>query len=928
MQKVYTYCCLSFLLIAFNSVVFAQQIIVSGLVTEQRTGNIIPDVSVIVKGTLTAQKTNNAGRFSISIPQKLPVILVFSHIGYGALEREIISSERNIAIVLEPKAILGQEVVIAASQVPERILESPVSVERLGAVGVRETAAPSFYDALANMKGVELSIQSITFKSVNTRGFNSNGNVRLNQWVDGMDNQAPGLNFPVGNIVGLTDLDVESVELLPGASSALYGSGGTNGTLLMNSKSPFNYPGLSAYFKAGINHVDNRQAKASPWEDMAFRYARVVNKKFAFKLTASYLQARDWQGENYSNFNRIAREPKQGTRVSDPLFDGVNIYGDEPNTKYPTLNQIGALVKSRAPQVPAQFLPEPFKSIITAYEGGLLPNTSATRTGYAESDLVDYGAKSIKTSGALHYKLNNSIEAIAQANWGTGTSVYTGTDRYSLRNFNIGQYKLELRGDDFFIRGYTTQERSGRAYNATLLATLMNEGWKPSSTWFQEYTAAYASARLQGAEDAQAQGAARGFADRDRPTPNSPLFGTLKQKITEATIGPANGAKFNDKSNLYHYEGIYNFSGALDNAVDLIVGASYRVFDLNSGGTLFDDLNKDLTIKEYGAYTQLSRKLGEKLKLTGSVRFDKNENFEGRFTPRFAAVYAVAANNNIRASYQTGFRNPTNQDQYIDLAVGGGTIRLIGGLPSFIEKYKLGANPAYIAASYRELLATGNPAVLKTYSVNSNGIKPERVQAFELGYKGLFGDKLLLDTYGYYNIYNDYITSVEVYQNPTPESPAGIVNATRFNMPVNSTDRVTSWGAALGLDYVMNKFSLNGNVSYNELGKITADYLNDFNTPKVRFNLGFAGRRIVKNAGFGVNYRWQDSYFWQSTFAAGPVPAFGTVDAQVNFKLPLYNSMIKLGGSNLLNKYYYTSYGNPAIGGMYYISLIFDQTMR
>jgi outer membrane receptor protein involved in Fe transport len=370
---------------------------------------------------------------------------------------------------------------------------------------------------------------------------------------------------------------------------------------------------------------------------------------------------------------------------------------------------------------------------------------------------------------------------------------------------------------------------------------------------------------------------------------------------------------------------MYNFSDALNNVVDLIVGASHRVYDLNSGGTIFDDLNRNLTIKEYGAYTQLGKKLGDKLKLTAALRFDKNENFEGRFTPRFTAVYSVADNNNIRASYQTGFRNPTNQDQYIDLAVGGGTIRLIGGLPSFIEKYNLTVNPAYTSASYRELLATGNPAALKPYTVDPKGIRPERVQAFELGYRGLQKNKLLIDTYGYYNIYNDYISSVEIYQNPDPGNTAAIINATRFNMPVNSTDQVTSWGAALGMDYLMSRFSLNGNVSYNELGKIPADYLNDFNTPKVRFNLGVTGRRIIKNAGFNINYRWQDSYFWQSSFATGAVPAFGTLDAQVNFKLPLYNSMIKIGGSNLLNKYYFTSYGNPAIGGMYYLSLIFDQ---
>ena len=106
---------------------------------------------------------------------------------------------------------------------------------------------------------------SLTFRTITTRGFISSGNTRLNQLIDGMDNQAPGLNFAVGNIVGLTELDVDNIELLSGASSALYGSGGMNGTVLITSKNPFKYQGLSFNLKQGIMHVDGIKLKASPY---------------------------------------------------------------------------------------------------------------------------------------------------------------------------------------------------------------------------------------------------------------------------------------------------------------------------------------------------------------------------------------------------------------------------------------------------------------------------------------------------------------------------------------------------------------------------------------------------------------------------------------------------------------------------------------
>jgi outer membrane receptor protein involved in Fe transport len=216
--------------------VHAQSVVISGLVTDKLTKQPIPGVGITVKGTTSGTATDANGRYSFSTTRKAPFSLVISFLGYASVEREITGNTSGIMTELEQVAILGQEVVISASRTPERILESPVSVERMGQSAVKELSAPSFYDALTNMKGVEISTQSLTFKSINTRGFNSNGNNRFNQFVDGMDNQAPGLNFFGGNIIGLSDLDVDNVELLPGASSALYGAGGINGTMLMTSK--------------------------------------------------------------------------------------------------------------------------------------------------------------------------------------------------------------------------------------------------------------------------------------------------------------------------------------------------------------------------------------------------------------------------------------------------------------------------------------------------------------------------------------------------------------------------------------------------------------------------------------------------------------------------------------------------------------------
>jgi len=952
---------------AGNMAAQAQSITVSGTVKDKQSKEGLAGVSLTIKGQSGGTASTSNGSFTFTTSAKVPFTLVASYVGYGTVEQQVTGSTTGINLELETAVVLGGDVVVSASRTPERILESPVSIERMSAATIKEIAAPSFYDALNNMKGVESSMQSLTFKSINTRGFNSNGNTRFNQYIDGMDNQAPGLNFSVGNIVGITELDVDNVELLPGASSALYGAGGINGTLLMTSKDPFKYPGASFQYKTGVNHVNDDNSTVQPFNQLDVRMAKSWNNKFGVKAAFSFLQAKDWYGNNYSNFDRISRTAKSGDRNSDTNYDGINVYGDEvsqnmrnvalsvqnatisginagsggliPNIKSTMDGAFGAAIPNAIQQagflagLPAALRPavQNYFPFYVGLKANLIPDQNVSRTGYNEENLVDYNTKSLKASGALYYNISNSVQAVAQANWGTGTSVYTGSDRYSLRNFNIGQYKLEIKGEDFFVKAYTTQERSGDSYISSILGSYINELSKPSTTWFPQYIGNYVGARAAGQGDAAAHVLARTAANQGRFEPGSPQFIQAKDQIMNTTISASDpskgiyGAKFDDKSNLYHYEGMYNFTNLFDKVVEFQVGASYRLYDLNSAGTIFNDLLNSIDIKEYGAFGQIGKKFfNDKVKFTVAGRYDKSQNFEGRFTPRITGVFTVAKNNNIRVSYQTGYRNPTTQNQYIDLSVGGGSQRLIGGLPEIMfSKYHLDTNKPYTDVSYRAFLAsaaatgTPNPALLQQYNFDAKGVRPESVQSYELGYKGLLLPNLLVDAYGYYNIYKDFITAVDVYQNVGG-------SFVKFGVPVNAEGEVTSYGGALGLDYLVGKWNVSGNVSYNQIGDLPANYINDFNTPKIRYNLGLGNKEIIKNFGFNVSYRWQDQFYWNSSFASGQVPAYSSLDAQVSLRIPSVNSVVKLGGSNVLNKYYITSYGNPMAGAIYYVGLTFN----
>jgi outer membrane receptor protein involved in Fe transport len=952
---------------------YAQSVTITGSIKSSPGGEPVQNASVTIKGATQGTVADADGNFKLTFSQPFPVTLVISAVNYATKE-VVLSSQRVVNVELESSSAISVATVTASTRTPIAVLESPVSIETVSRAAIRNVPSPSYYDAVGTLKGVDITTSSFAFKTPSTRGFNGSGNLRFNQLVDGMDNQAPALNFAIGSIVGLTELDVENMELLPGASSALYGSGGMNGTLLINSKSPFKYQGLSFQIKQGINHVDSYERSPAPFYDWSVRWAKKVSEKFAFKIGAQFVQAQDWQGTDTRNLlrNNVVSSLKDGDRTTDANYDGVNVFGDEASASMQALAQFVRFQVGQTPQgaagiagvdqalgfgLSAQTLAaglgaNPATAGLVQYLPFLIPtspNASAaykstflgqypvvSRTGYQERDLVDYNAYNVRLSAGLNYKITNDIEASFLGYFGTGTSVYTGADRYALKNLKMGQYKLELRAKNWFLRAYTTQENSGDSYTATTAALYINNAWKSNTNWFQQYTGVFGAARLgilpgtggNSLPEAQAHPIARGQAETGRYQPGTAAFNEAFQAAINTDINN-NGAKFADKSSLYHYEGQLNLSDQVKFA-EVLLGASFRHFVLNSNGTIFEESNGPIGVDEYGGYLQVQKKLlNEVLKLTGSIRYDKNQNFEGRFTPRLSALIKVAKDNNIRLSFQTAYRFPSTQDQYINLLTGGAN-RLIGGLPYFNTFFKFNTNPAYTSQSivaYRNSFATGtpNPALLQVSQFPV--IKPETVKSYEIGYKALWGKKLLVDVYGYYSKYVDFLGRAAVGRGKSG-NPAGAASelaspftTDNYSFVINSPTPVKAIGYGIGFEYNLTKrYIVNANAFSDKLRDVPAGLITFFNTPKIRYNLGFSNSDFHKGWGFNINYRWQDKIDWEGTFGAGEVPAYGTADVMISYKITNINSLIKVGATNLWNKYYRSAFGNPQVGGLYYVS--------
>ena len=899
---------------------FAQNI--TGSITDAETGKPLAGAGISLKGAGSGTVTDNAGRFSLPAPTKPPYTLVVSMLGFDQQEISLASAS-VVTLALRPSDALLNQVVVSASRVPESILKSPVAIEKLDARDIRESPAINFYDGLVNLKSIDMVTSSLTYKQINTRGFNDTGNSRFLQLIDGVDNQTPGLGFAVGNLFGSSDLDVESVELIPGAASALYGPVAFNGMLSTRSKNPFDYQGLSVQTKLGVNHVgDEYSDGAKPFYEVSARYAQAFNNKFAFKLNASYLTGTDWYATDFTDIDPNTPEAQRGD--NNPGRNALNIYGDEVAR---TIDSVGRV----------------------------------SRTGYEEIDVAQYDVYGTKLGGALHYKIAEGLEAIYALNWSQGTTMYTGSSRYALNNFKLLQNRLELRGKNFFVRAYSTGERSSDSYNSRSLAQHINRTWVrdlagnvvspdlADDTWFTRYTSAF-TGDISGV-NAQDHNAARAFADQGRILPGSSEFDTQKERLIHTT--GLSGAGVVSNSTLYQVDAQYDFSSAIK-VLGLQIGANYRYYDMETNGTLFDDINNPVTIGEYGVFAQASRLLLEdKLKLTVSGRYDKNESFDGNFTPRASAVFSPTEQHHFRASYQTGFRNPTVPDQFIKLNVG--PIIILGGAPENsrgLNAYENSFNASSLNAffgGFQQDLQSGVPfpqAVInnKDKLVKSNVpyVKPEQTKSYELGYKGLFNKKILFDVNYYHSSYTDFLINQVVMRtdNPVlapdgsvnPDAAFDVVNSNTqlFQLYTNASDEVTAQGATLGLTYSLPKnYRLHFNTTWSDFNIEDANPNNipAFNTPTWKTNLAFSNDRLTDRIGFGLAWHWQQAFDWYGTInelRPGQVEAYNLLDAQVSYRIPSLKTTVKIGANNLTNKYIVQAYGSPAVGGLYFLSLTFN----
>jgi outer membrane receptor for ferrienterochelin and colicin len=846
-------------------------------------------------------------------------ILLISTIGFNAFGQD--SLQNNIL----------QETVISASRTPEKLLKSAFTVNKISGKSLLNTASTELISSLQRLGGIDVSRSSWFVTSLSTRGFNSSKAERILQLADNVDYTSPTSSLYGGNWMGISNLDIESVEILHGANSAVYGSGAFNGVVLETSKNPFKKEnqGFQVQLKGGTRSLLG----------LDVLYANQIGKRIGLKINFNTFTAEEFVG---NSTNAIKAKTEGGLNGSDPLnnaqgspfgWNKLNYFGDVGST-----------------------ITDPN---LTKYNDGKAYRIYMP--GFAESDLILNGgategflknqklrAKHLRINPSLYFKINDNTTVKLEYRYSLGSGIFQSTSRFAWRDMKYDLLNAEVKSKTWFLRAYQMQDFGGKAYEIGGLGSAMqsarfDNNISRSANYFAAWNTIFAGARGNGiaagksindwsntpiqlpaiAGGQSIEAAAQTAFDLTKTLQipvGSDLFNATRTAIANG-VGDikingttTKGAAFSNSAIFRDFSGQkeFNFS-----ETKFLIGASSRFHTLQSAGTLVSDgvnspvgqaVRNKITNRESGAYALIQQNLlNQKLQLTAAGRVDNFKNFGTHFSPRISGVFSPTENHSFRVNYSTAFRQPAQLDQFIYIDYG--TLLLQGN----VDKGYIGFSDA----------ARTKPLVIKPLEV-------EKLNTIELGYKGLIGERVFLDVSYYLNKYNNFIGTLRFYgredglasTSADYAKPASDKTRGRFIQTwLNYDKAVTSQGILINTQVNFKQIVPYFNYTFTTISDVK-DLIAGFNTPKHKFNIG-ADVLVGKKLSASVNYRWSSTYQYFMPFDEGQIDAFGTLDAQVNYKMKS-KTTLQAGATNIINANAVYVYGSAPISRVVYLSALFN----
>jgi outer membrane receptor for ferrienterochelin and colicins len=240
-------------------------------------------------GRITGSLTNQAGRFIISNVPAGTYAVVATMTGYetGRVEGVSVVAGQSTSVDLElrTRAIDLDPVVVSASRRVERALDAPARVEVVGTQEIQERPAITPTDHLRSTPGVDVATSGVQSTNVVTRGFNNIFSGALHVLTDHRIAGVPSLRVNYLHFVPANNEDLDRMEVVLGPGAALYGPNTANGVLHMFTRSPLIHTGTAVSISGGEQSLLHG----------TFRTSHLVSENFGIKLSGQYFRADEWE---------------------------------------------------------------------------------------------------------------------------------------------------------------------------------------------------------------------------------------------------------------------------------------------------------------------------------------------------------------------------------------------------------------------------------------------------------------------------------------------------------------------------------------------------------------------------------------------------------------------------------------------------------
>ena len=514
-------------------------------------------------------------------------------------------------------------------------------------------------------------------------------------------------------------------------------------------------------------------------------------------------------------------------------------------------------------------------------------------TPFHESDLVqDYDIGSVRAEGSLYYRFGDGWQVEGAYGFSENDNFgLTNNGRNRILDWQVQYQNLRLSSNNWFAQVTHTSNDAGQTYQINGVAA--------------SAAGVFAQALQNGASPGQARQAALDqlptLRDNNRFVDNGQLWDSELQY--RRTIGVGSGT------------------------LDFVAGGQARRFLPDSDGTFLADANnEDIDATEFGGYLQIDYRPTDALRINTAARVDDHSTYGTQFSPKGAVVYSVASNHNLRVGYNRAFKSPTILNSHLFISVAGAPIFQ-------------GNADGYTIRNGN----TGGANVVREVSP----LKPEEVNSLELGYKGVFGDRLFVDVVGYNSWYTNFISPLTNVADPLgilTGAPSGswafsdgsiVAEGTPF---AGTLSTYFNFGNAVvrGLDVgaefaASDKLNLSGSLSLIELSDFERGQAQNallLNVPTTKVKGSITVRDVgLENYFLSVSGRWKSAYkfrsgYWDSDnfYQDGEVPSRFAANLTAGYTVPNTGLQIKASATNLFDTTDPDVLGAPVTGRLLWVS--------